>query len=404
MSKLEAFFLKRYIKAPKRNIFRFSFVFMILGIALSVSILFAGLNLFHGYEVKLKSLLLSSFSHISLHSSLSDNISGEEAEILMQELGKYAEVSFVIPVLQQQLMALKEDKAKAVSLNSFYNNDDTSYKNYVKQGKTKLKSREVIIGHYLAEELKLSLGDELSLMYPRLDYISAFGLQASKMNFKIVGIYRSGYYENDRSMVIADIIDTRSLLMHKDHYTKLSITLKHPDKAPLWAGKIENDLGGLYVTIPWSYYAQSLLRLVTLEKWLIFIVLSFLVLIAGINVISAVSTIIIDKSSEIASLFTMGAQPKSIRRIFGYQVGIVAIVAVIIGQLFGVLISWLVEKQGFYHLKGEVYFIDTLAAKITLPNTLIVFAVSSILIAFCIMIPLKQIQKREIIEILRENY
>ena len=241
-------------------------------------------------------------------------------------------------------------------------------------------------------------------MYPRLDQISAFGLHSVTGSFEIVGIYRCGYYENDRSIVICDIDEARDLLNLPIGYTKIHVKLDNPDKAPYYGRDLAQELNNRFTVIPWNYYAESLLRLVKMEKWLIFIVFSFLVLIAGINVISAVGTIILDKTDEIAILHTLGAKPKSIKRLFAYRVGIVAVIAVIIGQIFGLLLSWLVEKQGIYKLKGDVYFIDTLTFELSFTNLLVVFFTSTVLIFLCIMIPLKQIQKMQVMDIVRRNY
>lgn len=404
MNQLEAFFLKHYIKTPRRNIFKFSFVFMVLGIALSVGILSAGLNLFQGYESNLKKLLLDSFAHINISPIYRDSIDEDSSDEILSIIFKKDGVSSALPLLQSQLMAQVGGKVRAANLMGFKDNANSYYRDYISQGKQEIAPGEIIVGHYLAEELGLSIGDNLTLMYPRLDQISAFGLHSVTGSFEIVGIYRCGYYENDRSIVVCDIDEARDLLNLPIGYTKIHVKLDNPDKAPYYGRDLAQELNNRFTVIPWNYYAESLLRLVKMEKWLIFIVFSFLVLIAGINVISAVGTIILDKTDEIAILHTLGAKPKSIKRLFAYRVGIVAVIAVIIGQIFGLLLSWLVEKQGIYKLKGDVYFIDTLTFELSFTNLLVVFFTSTVLIFLCIMIPLRQIQKMQVMDIVRRNY
>lgn len=404
MNQLEAFFLKHYIKTPRRNIFKFSFVFMVLGIALSVGILSAGLNLFQGYESNLKKLLLDSFAHINISPIYRDSIDEDSSDEILSIIFQKDGVSSALPLLQSQLMAQVGGKVRAANLMGFKDNANSYYRDYISQGKQEIAPGEIIVGHYLAEELGLSIGDNLTLMYPRLDQISAFGLHSVTGSFEIVGIYRCGYYENDRSIVICDINEARNLLNLPIGYTKIHVKLDNPDKAPYYGRDLAQELNNRFTVIPWNYYAESLLRLVKMEKWLIFIVFSFLVLIAGINVISAVGTIILDKTDEIAILHTLGAKPKSIKRLFAYRVGIVAVIAVIIGQIFGLLLSWLVEKQGIYKLKGDVYFIDTLTFELSFTNLLVVFITSTVLIFLCIMIPLRQIQKMQVMDIVRRNY
>ncbi|MDD3102931.1 MAG: ABC transporter permease [Candidatus Cloacimonetes bacterium] len=403
MDKLELFFFKRYLKAPKRNFFRFTFVFMVMGIVLSVGILSAGLNLFQGYESNLKSLLLDSFAHISIQSSYGELISEDELATIQKRLAKRGEIVSAIPSMEHPLMAQKGDKIRAITLRAYDFSQEFPYQKYIQDAKGELQSGEVIVGHYLAEELGLGIGDSIELNYPRFDRITPLGIHTAQNKYKIADLYRSGYYESDRSLVISTLKDARALLLLPEGYSRIELRLKDADKAGSFARAYSEVLGHDYIAIPWNLYAESLLRLVAMEKWLIFIVFSFLVLIAGINVISAVSTIIIDKRSEIAVLKSLGASPRSIKRLFAFRVGTVAILSVLIGQAFGALLSWFVEKQSFYSLKGDVYFIDTLGAKITFPNLTVVFLVASFLIFLCVMLPLRQIEKMQIIELIRHK-
>jgi lipoprotein-releasing system permease protein len=404
MERLEYFFLKRYLKAPKRNLFRFSFVFMVLGIMLSVGILSAGLHLFQGYESTLKRLLLDSFAHIGISSSTGSLLSEEQTALILALATEKDDVVSCVPMLNFQLMAQSGDKIRAAGLKAYPEDNYQSYAPYVIAGKPNIRESEVIVGHYLLQELGLALGDSINLNYPRLDQITPLGIPNAQFNYRIAGVYRSGYYENDRSIVISSIADARELMMNTGGYSKIEIHLQDPEQAALRSRDLVSVLGYDYVAIPWNYYAESLLRLVAMEKWLIFIVFSFLVLIAGINVISTVSTIIIDQKTEIAVLKTLGANTRSIRRMLIFRVGLVGILAVLAGQVFGALLSWLVEKQTFYQLKGDVYFIDTLGAQITLPNLAIIFLVASLLVFVCILIPLRQIERLQIIEIIRNKH
>jgi lipoprotein-releasing system permease protein len=404
MKSLELFYLKRYLKAPKRNLFRFSFVFMVLGIVLSVGILSAGLHLFQGYESTLKKLLLDSFAHISISSADSAMLSDEQSRSICKIAAQKEGVSSCAATLQFSLLAQNGAKIRAANLRAYGDSDAALYSRYVSKKDAKIKAGEVIVGHYLLEELGLSIGDTLSLNYPRLDRISPLGIPSSMYHYQIADAYRSGYYENDRSIVISTVEDARELMMLPQGYSKVELRLHDADDASDLARELIDQLGMNYIAIPWNLYAESLLRLVAMEKWMIFIVFSFLVLIAGINVISTVSTIIIDSRAEIAVLKTLGAGTSSIRRLFSFRVGIVGILSVVAGQIFGALLSWFVEKQGFYKLKGDVYFIDTLGAQITLENLMIIFMVSTALVFICIMIPLRHIERLQIIDIIRNKH
>jgi len=111
----------------------------------------------------------------------------------------------------------------------------------------------------------------------------------------------------------------------------------------------------------------------------------------------------LDKRNEIAVLKTLGSSSRSIKRMLSYQVGLVAIAAIVTGQVFGAFLSFVVEKQSFYKLKGDVYFIDSLSVSISPVNQLVIFAVASVLVSLCIHYPLRQIDRLQIIELLRNQ-
>ncbi len=405
MDNLERFFLARYLKSPKRNLLRFSFVFMTLGIIISVGILSAGLNLFEGYERSLKDVLLGSFPHLSLQRSSGDYLSEEEALRMVNQLRQNPHFVSINPVIQYSVMASGEQKVRGASLNAYTLADRAPlpYARYIVSGQGQPKNGEIVVGRYLANELGKGLDDTLKVVYPRFDRISALGLFPSEFNFRIVGIYSSGFYETDRSLLICTLSDARSILNILPGFSKLEISLdaKSVENAAMIASELQESLGSEYTVYPWTLFSEGLLRLVTMEKWLIFIIFSFLVLIAGINVISTVTTIILDKKNEIAVLKTLGANSRSIKRVLSYQVGLVSLISIICGQLLGALISYAVEKQTFYRLKGDVYFIDSIRTSISLVNQLIIFAVAAMLVMICIYYPLKQIDKQQIIELLR---
>ncbi|MDY0150728.1 MAG: ABC transporter permease [Candidatus Cloacimonas sp.] len=405
MDKLQQFFLTRYLKAPKRNLLRFSFVFMTLGIVLSVGILSAALNLFEGYERSLKMVLLGSLPHITIQKTDAEYISPEELDLIVKQLAASSEIESTTPVITYSVMAVEGTKVRGASLNGydFSGRYPFPYANYIKKGSASLHSGEIIIGKYLAKELGKKVGDTLKIVYPQLDRISALGIFPAEHNYRVAGIYNSGFYENDRSMLICTQTDAEALLNINPGFAKLELRLRpsHIDDASILAVSMQNKLGVDYSLYPWTIFSAGLLKLVMMEKWLIFIVFCFLVLISGINVISAVATIILDKKNEIAVLKTLGASSASIRKVLSYQVGLVGLIAIILGQVLGALLSIFVEHQGFYHLKGDVYFIDSLTTAILPLNQLIVFGVSATLVLACIYYPLRQIDKLQIIEILR---
>ncbi len=403
MNHAERLFVERYFSNPRRNLLRFSFVFMILGILLSVGILSAALNLFEGYERTLKSVLLDSFPHIKVGSSFAEYISPEAASTALAKLGERSEIASATPVLSFSLMAHHNGKVRGSVLTAYGPGTGAGkdHAKYVTQGSAIPSAGSVIVGHYLASELGLALGDTLRTVYPRLDKITPLGMYPNEHNFIIGGIYDSGYYENDRTLIISGMGDARDILGEKTGYNSIELKLKNEyvDDSARLAPIYDRDLGIDLYAAPVAN--TTLLHIVSMQKWLIFIIFSFLVLIAGINVISSVITLIYDKKNEIAVLKALGAGSATIRNILGYQMAAVSLLSIVLGQLFGWLLSWLVANQSFYRLKGDVYFIDRLEFYVSPLNQVIIFSVAALLILFCIQIPLRRIKKMQVIDLLR---
>jgi len=365
------------------------------------------LNLFSGYEQSLREVLMGSFPHVLIQNAYNEQISITECTQIVSTLKGSKELESIIPVLSSSVMTRHQSKVRGAMLTAYDITSGTSlpYTKYITHGKPVPGPGEVIIGKYLAREHGLSVADSITVVFPRMDRISPLGMIPSERKLRICGIYSSGFYENDRSMLITNLADAASILDTGSGFTKLELRFKPQEVARSneLAERIQQLLGPDVSVYPWTVFSAGLLRLVAMEKWLIFIIFCFLVLIAGINVISATTTLILDNRNEIALLKTMGASDRTIGRLFSFRVGLVAIIAIIAGQLLGAALSLFVEKQGFYHLKGDVYFIDTLSANISPLNLLVVFLVAFFLIWICILYPLRRISKLQIVEILRNS-
>jgi len=377
---------------------------MVLGIVISVGILSAGMNLFEGYETTLRSLLLDSIAHINVQSSYMSYMNEDDTLIIKRLIADNKDIVSSYWTLSSGVIAMHDGHVRGSQLRAYEEiNGVLPYKKYVSTGKSTPSNGQIIVGHYLARDLGLDIGDSLTVMYPQINRLSAMGLYPSSKDLQIVGLYRSGYYELDRSLIIAHKSDADALLSTASKISAYEIKLKPQslDKADHLAKSLEQQLGVRYLAVSWMQYNQGLLSLITMEKWLLFIVFSFLVMIAGLNVISTISTVMYDANSEIALLLACGATHKAIGSLLNLRIAVVCIFSVVSGQLLGALVSWMVVKQSFYHLKGDVYFIDRLTLHISIQNQFIIFACAAVIVLMCIKFPLSQLRKLNVIQILR---
>lgn len=405
MNPAERLFIGRYISDPKRNLLRFSFLFMILGIVISVGILTAALNLFEGYERALKSVLLDSFAHIRVYGAGAGSLPDSLATATLEKLSPRPEIRSAVPVLSSNLMAQNGGKARGGMMQAYATGKGEAaiHAKYVAQGSAQVAPGEVILGHYLARDLGLALEDTVLVSFPRLDLITPLGMYPNQRSLKVTGIYNSGFYEYDRSLMIGSLADLRALSGLASGFSNIELHLGNAfaDDAQRLAAEYDQLIGPAVYAAP--VVNTTLLSMVKMQKWLIFIVFSFLVLIAGINVISGVLTLILDKRNEIAVLKALGAGAGTVRNILGYQITLVCLASVILGQLFGFLLSWLIVRQNIYKLKGDVYYIDRLELYVSPFNQVLIFAVAALLVTLCVRIPLRRIDRMRTIDLLRNT-
>lgn len=213
MNPAERLFIERYVSDPKRNLLRFSFLFMILGIVISVGILTAALNLFEGYERALKSVLLDSFAHIRIYSSGVEPLSDSLAASTLSHLSTRPEIRSAVPVLSGNLMAQNGSKARSSLMQAYGGNGkgENIHAKYIQSGSPEVAPGQAVLGHYLAKDLGLALGDTVIVSFPRLDLITPLGMYPNQRALKVSGIYNSGFYEYDRSLIIGNVDDLRAL-------------------------------------------------------------------------------------------------------------------------------------------------------------------------------------------------
>ncbi len=378
---------------------------MILGIVISVGILTAALNLFEGYERALKSVLLDSFAHVRVYAAGAGPLPDSLAASTLSKLASRPELRSAVPVLSSELMAQNGGKARGGLMQAYAKGlgKGDIHAKYMEKGSAQVAAGQVILGHYLAQDLGLAMGDTVLVSFPRLDLITPLGMYPNQRSLKVTGIYNSGFYEYDRSLMIGSLADLRALSGVASGFSNIELRLQN-DQTDNAAGLVEeyDELldTGVYAA---PVVNTTLLSMVRMQKWLIFIVFSFLVLIAGINVISGVLTLILDKKNEIAVLKALGAGASTVRNILGYQITLVCLASVILGQVFGFLLSWLIVKQNIYKLKGDVYFIDRLELYVSPFNQAVIFAVAALLVILCVRVPLRGIDRMRTIDLLRNS-
>jgi lipoprotein-releasing system permease protein len=406
MSNIIPFLLGRSLRSKNQDGFRWEFIMMVLGIIISITVVSAAINLFEGYQRALKKILLNSSAHQFVYSDLAANLSTSQVQTGSAILLNQPEVLSVHPVVANSAMVRHGSSVRGCILRAYDADKPLSgfwFAEYLSSGKLALDSHSIIIGDRLASDLQISIGDSLTLLYPQTDKFSPLGLIPRSESFRVNGTVRTGYYEMDRALIITTAQAAFDFYLTGKEYTYLEVKLKDKfvDSSYKLSKKYQTSLGNQFQLRSWEEFNGNLLALIAIEKWLIFLVFSFLVVIAALNSISTVSTSILERKKEIALLKTMGLTDAKIRQFIYLRVLVICVFSVLAGLLLGSVAAWLITQQSFYQLKGDVYFIDQIVMHISLLNYAVIFISAMLIIGFCVMFPLKYINRLQIVNVLR---
>ncbi|MFZ1035866.1 MAG: FtsX-like permease family protein, partial [Smithella sp.] len=215
------------------------------------------------------------------------------------------------------------------------------------------------------------------------------GMVPRMKKFVVVGIFESGFYEYDSTLAYLSLQSCQDFLQMGNTVTGIDIKVDDIYKADGIARKIQSKLGFPFWTQNWMQMNKNLFSALKLEKHVMFIILSLIVLVAAFNIISALIMIVMEKNKDIAILKSMGATSRSIMKIFIFQGLIIGVIGTALGCVTGLAvalnlqkISIIVEKIfRFKILPGDVYYLSELPSKVNYGD-IVIIVVGTLFICF----------------------
>ncbi len=388
------------------------------GFIVSISILTAALSLLQGYQNTLKEGLLGTNGHIFFYNAYSRNLGDDDIRIITDYLDNQPEVEAYSPVLLTQAMSYKGknsntknesvyEQIKGVIVRSIdWNNDNLpiNYSNLVIEGTSELlNENDVVIGDQLANYLNISLHDELKLINPASMRFTIFGLKTGEKSTKVVGKYRSGVYETDSKTIFMNretVNKLHNYHKNEDEYTLVEVSVKgnYIDNVKSISDRWLRELGYYYVINNWIDYNGNLFQMLVVQRWVIFIILSFIILIASFGIVSNTAKTIIEQKKEIGILSTIGADKNMIKAYLMGEMTLLGFISIVLGIAGGILFSWVLTKQTVLMLKGDVYFIESFTITLDLLTILIIIVVSLSIAVLASVVSLQRVSKLTVIE------
>jgi lipoprotein-releasing system permease protein len=232
----------------------------------------------------------------------------------------------------------------------------------------------IVLGKELAETIGASVGDSVMVISPQGE-MTPVGVFPRVLRFRLAGIFHSGFYQYDAQMGYLRLADAQRLFSEPDLVSVISFKVDDMNHAPQIAKEIEKAAGPGFMTTNWMEQNRELFRALKLEQIVTFIVIALIVIVAALNILIALTMMVMEKTRDIAVLMSFGVDPGQVRRIFLMQGLLISVVGTALGLVLGYLAAW---AGGHYpiHISADVYSIDTLPFASRPLDGLIVGAVS----------------------------
>lgn len=372
----------RYTRAKRRNHFiSFISVASISGMTVGVMALIVVLSVMNGFDAKLRSTILGMTADATISAV---NTSGMKHWRKVASFAlKNSEVTGAAPYVAGQGMLRANEQVAGVALRGIDPSQEAKVSdiaNHMVAGSIDALSPGsfgIVLGQELARALGVRVGSQVVLMIPQVSVTPA-GILPRFRRFTVVGIFKVGNYEFDRGMAVIDIHDASTLFRMNGAVTGVRLKLRNVDSAPLVSQMLIHSLPGLYYVTDWTQQNASFFKAIGTEKTVMFIILSFIVLVAVFNIVSTLVMVVQDKQADIAILRTLGATPRSIMLIFMVQGSVIGLMGTALGVLFGVVLALHVQTlvpllEALTHhqfLNPQIYYISQLPSKLEIADVL----------------------------------
>ncbi len=439
MNSLEYFIGRKYFLSKKSNKFISAIsLISIIAITIGIMVLITVLSVMNGFQDTIRKKIINTGFHIYLtsygRSSIVYNYRDIINRIKDENLGEFATPFFKGQVIARSTL----QRIMAIDFFGFEKNIYTRDKDFkdtlrIVKGKFDLSHTDnILIGTELAKFLDVKVGDRISIISPQGGKIKIEGRIAPIMKeYKVVGIFKIGYYEYDLKMAITSLRSIQ-LLFNKPYAAwGVGINIKDIFKAPTIAHKISKLFNYKYQVFTWMDLNHNLFTALKNEKVMMTLIVFLIIIVAAINIASTLIMGVMEKKKDIAILRTIGMKSKNILNIFLLNGIFIGVIGIILGTLLGLLVSFNLDAifngienivnffifkvyypivshityipipEKFQILARDVYYLDKLPVQVLYSDVIMVIVGAFIIVLIFSLFPAKQAAKLKPLDIIR---
>ena len=407
----EIFIGRRYLRAKQKQAFiSLITILSVAGVAVGVMALIVVIAVMTGFEVDLKSRILGGQPQVMImrHGGGFTNY-----RQILQEVEKTPGVEAATPFIYAQVMlrsrngatgavlrGIDPDSAGRVMKTLQHLNLPSSAGDHAAPGFAP-DIPGIVLGRELAKNLGVTEGDAIYLISPR-GMLSPIGHVPSMKQFKVSGFFESGMYEYDQTFAYINIKDAQRILRMGDAVTGIDVRVTDIYHARTIAQQITDKLGFPYWARDWMQMNRNLFKALKLERRVMFIILTLIILVAAFNIASSLIMMVMGKTKDIAILKAMGATERSIRKIFVFNGMVIGTLGTLIGLVLGLVICTALKHYNIHELTGDIYYFTTrLPVKLELPDVASIIVAALAICFLATLYPARQAAKLNPVDAIR---
>lgn len=391
----ELFIALRYLLARRKERFiSIISLISIAGIAVGVTALIVVIAVMTGFDLDLQEKILGINSPIIIQRH--DGI--ENPEEIISKISSIKQIKGASEFIAGQGIIKNRDVVSGVLIKGVVAETEAAVskiKDYVYVGRFDFEQKGIVIGSELARKLNIFAGDEIELISP---------IGAKSFHFKVRGVFKSGMYDYDLNLVYIGLSDAQEFFDAKGKSGAVGLSIENVHLAEKIKSQIQKELGfplQEFQILTWADLNRNLFSALKLEKIVMFIILTLIVIVACFNIISTLIMTVMEKIKDIGILKSIGATKREIGTIFTFVGFIIGVIGTGLGGAFGFLLCILLKKYKFIDLPKDIYYIDKLPVSIQWKDSVVIIACAIIITLLATIYPAWQAAKLKPVDALR---